>query len=69
MVEVPRVAKYRRGVGEAAFILLADCPQSISMVTWDIKGDDALLSSTRYFSPLSIADRIGPYTLPLDLKK
>ena len=37
MVEVPRVAKYRRGVGEAAFILLADCPQSISMVAWDIK--------------------------------
>lgn len=37
MVEVPRVAKYRRSIGEVAFILLADCPQSVSMVIWDIK--------------------------------
>jgi hypothetical protein len=37
MVEVPGVVKYRRSIGEVAFILLADCPQSVSMVTRDIK--------------------------------
>jgi hypothetical protein len=37
MIEGPRVAKYRRSIGEVAFILLAECPQSVSMVTWDIK--------------------------------
>jgi hypothetical protein len=31
--------------------------------------DDVLLTSTRYFSPLSIADRTGRYNLPLGLKK
>jgi hypothetical protein len=37
MARVPGVAKYRRSIGEVAFILVADCPQPISMATWNIK--------------------------------